>query len=186
MYKAEIEAYSNLSRPLQTMEIPALLLDKFAAKHEYARIFVFGEVSTMSRKLLAYGCLLWLVGTIGVRFWGRLLLHPGSAAGTFLLYVLSFVAMAGLARRLCRLAGLPRSEWPSGAVSLALPTLLLDPWSSAFFSTVFPNISPAAAGLFGGWMLCCCAGALTGATIGRVIGTSENKAVAVGLSGYPH
>ena len=120
----------------------------------------------MSRKLLGYGFILWLVGTIAVRFWGGFLLHPGSVLQTFLLYGLSFLAMAGLSRRLCRLVGLPRSKWPSGAVSLALPTLLLDPLSSAFFSAVFPNITAAAAGLFGGWMLCCCAGALTGATVG--------------------
>ena len=129
----------------------------------------------MSRKLLAYGFVLWLAGTIGVRLWGGFLLHPGSLLGTFLLYVLSFLAMAGLARRLCRVAGLTRNEWPSGAVSLALPTLLLDPLSSAFFPAVFPNITPAAAGLFGGWMLCCCAGALTGATIGTPIGTARNE-----------
>jgi hypothetical protein len=120
----------------------------------------------MKGRLLVYGLILWLAGTLGVRLWGRFLLHPGSLLGTFLLYALSFLAMAALARRLCRRAGLTRSEWPSGAVSLALPTLLLDPLSSAFFPVVFPNITPAAAGLFGGWMLCCCAGALIGATIG--------------------
>jgi Family of unknown function (DUF5367) len=120
----------------------------------------------MNRTLLAYGMVLWLVGTIGVRLWGKFLLHPGSVLGTFLLYALSLVVMAGLTRRLCRLAALPRSQWPAGAVALALPTLLLDPLSSAFFPAVFPNVAPSAAGLFGGWMLCCCAGALLGATIG--------------------
>jgi len=124
----------------------------------------------MSRRLLAYGFLLWLAGTVGVRLWGRFLLHPGSLLGTSLLYALSFLAMAGLSPRLCRQAALPRREWPSGAISLALPTLLLDPLSSAFFPVVFPNITPAAAGLFGGWMLCCCAGVLLGATIGAARG----------------
>ena len=129
----------------------------------------------MSRRLLAFGFVLWLAGTLGVRLWGRFLLHPGSLLGTFLLYALSFLAMAGLARRLCRRAGLRRSEWPAGAVSLALPTLLLDPLSSAFFPTVFPNITPAAAGLFGGWMLCCCAGALAGVMIGMPMGRARGE-----------
>ena len=132
----------------------------------------------MSRKLLVYGLVLWLGGTLGVRFWGAYLLRPGSVPGTLILYVLSFLAMGGLARRLCRQAGLPRGEWPSGAVSLALPTLLLDPLSSAFFSAVFPNIPPSAAGLFGGWMLCCCAGALTGATVGAAAGKAQEEAAA--------
>jgi hypothetical protein len=120
----------------------------------------------VNRKLFAYGFVLWLAGTLAVRFWGRFLLRPGSLTGTSLLYVLSFLAMGALSRRLCRVAGLPRRGWPSGAISLALPTLLLDPLSSAFFPAVFPNITASAAGLFGGWMLCCCAGALLGATIG--------------------
>jgi len=45
------------------------------------------------------------------------------------------------------------------------PTLLLDPFSSAFFPIVFPNIAPEMAGVFGGWMLLCCAAALVGVTI---------------------
>jgi hypothetical protein len=126
----------------------------------------------MNRKLLIYGCVLWLLGTAGVRLGGRFVLHPGSVLGTLLLFGVSFVAMAWLARRLCRRAGLPRADWPSGAVALALPTLLLDPLTSAFFPLVFPSVTPAAAGLFGGWMLCCCAGALIGATIGSALGAA--------------
>ena len=124
----------------------------------------------MNRKLFAYGFLFWLVGTVAVRFWGRFLLRPGSLPATALLYVLSFVAMGVLTRRLCRAVGLSRQEWPSAAISLALPTLLLDPLSSAFFPAVFPNIAASAAGLFGGWILCCCAGALLGATLGAARG----------------
>jgi len=132
----------------------------------------------MNRRLLVYGLGLWLVGTIGVRLWGSFLLHPGSLLGTSLLYILSFLAMAGLARKLCRLAGLPRRDWPRGAVSLSLPTLLLDPLSSAFFPSVFPNVTPAAAGLFGGWMLCCCAGAMSGAMIGLPVAISRDEPAA--------
>jgi hypothetical protein len=73
--------------------------------------------------------------------------------------------MAFLARRMC--GRLPPQEWLAGAVSLVLPTLLLDPFSSAFFPAVFPNIDPSAAGVFGGWMMWCCAGALAGVMIRR-------------------
>ena len=55
-----------------------------------------------------------------------------------------------------------KAMWPAGGISLALPTLLFDPFSSAFFSAIFPNIAPEMAGVFGGWMLVCCAGALLG------------------------
>jgi hypothetical protein len=120
----------------------------------------------MNGKLLIYGLALWIVGTIGIRLDGQSLLRPGSAAATIGLYALSILAMALVARRICKAAGLPRGQWPAGAVSLVLPTLLLDPLSSAFFAVVFPNVTPSAAGLFGGWMLSCCAGALLGATVG--------------------
>lgn len=122
----------------------------------------------MKGKLLIYGFALWLAGTIGVRFGGQFLLRPGSSVATLSLYALSIVVMALLTRRLCRVARLERVDWPAGAVALALPTLLLDPFSCAFFPAVFPNIAPSAAGLFGGWMLCCCAGAFLGATVGAV------------------
>jgi hypothetical protein len=120
----------------------------------------------MNRTMLLYGFGLWVIGTVSVRLGGQFLLRPGSAFTTLVLYAASIAAMALLTRRLCRAAGLPRHEWPAGAVSLALPTLVLDPLSSAFFPAIFPNIAPSAAGLFGGWMLCCCAGALLGATLG--------------------
>jgi hypothetical protein len=73
--------------------------------------------------------------------------------------------MAIVVRRLCSRAGLPREQWLQGAVLVALPTLLLDPFSSAFFPVLFPNMSPEVAGVFGGWMLWCCAGALIGVMI---------------------
>jgi hypothetical protein len=43
-----------------------------------------------------------------------------------------------------------------------LPTLLLDPFSCAFFTVIFPNVEPGAAGVLGGWMLIFCAGAVVG------------------------
>ncbi|MGA3024636.1 MAG: DUF5367 family protein [Bryobacteraceae bacterium] len=110
---------------------------------------------------------IWIAGTIALRLFGQRLLHPGNWTGTLLLFALSFPAMAWIVRRLCKRFQLPPDQWPAGAISIALPTLLLDPFSSAFFPAVFPNIAPEAAGLFGGWMLFCCAGALVGATIRR-------------------
>jgi hypothetical protein len=67
--------------------------------------------------------------------------------------------MAFLVRRLCSGLG--------GAVLVLAPTLLLDPFSSAFFPVVFPNMAPEVAGVFGGWMLWCCAAGLLGTTFGR-------------------
>jgi Family of unknown function (DUF5367) len=116
---------------------------------------------------LLCGLAIWLGGTIALRLFGQRLLHSGHWMETLLLFAISFPLMAFVVRRLCKRFRLAREQWPAGAISIALPTLLFDPFSSAFFPAVFPNIPPDAAGLFGGWMLFCCAGALVGATLRR-------------------
>src|SRR5215472_1931645 len=114
----------------------------------------------MNTRLLLYGLAAWIAATVALRFTGQYLLHPGDWTKTLTLFAISFPLMAWLIRLLC--SGLPREQWLAGAVAVLLPTLLLDPFSSAFFPVVFPNMSPELAGVFGGWMLWCCAGGLVG------------------------
>jgi len=127
------------------------------ALYEYEFMFML-----MNVRLVLTGFIIWLAATIALRFGGQHLLRPGDWKGTLILFALTFPLIAWLVRRLCVRAGLPQAEWLAGAISLLLPTLLLDPFSSAFFPAVFPNMSPQVAGIFGGWMLWCCAAALVG------------------------
>jgi len=106
-----------------------------------------------------------MAATAILRFAGPGLLRPGSPVRTFILFAISFAACAWLVRRLCLGSALPRDQWPAVAIAVLIPTLVLDPFASAFFPQVFPNLSPDAGGLFGGWMLICCAGGLIGVTI---------------------
>jgi hypothetical protein len=119
----------------------------------------------MKTGLVLCGLAIWAAATIALRLAGQHLLHPGNWKGTLILFAISFPLMAWLVRRLCLRFQLPREQWLSGALSVAAPTLLLDPFSSAFFPSVFPNMAPEVAGVFGGWMLWCCAGAFFGVTI---------------------
>jgi hypothetical protein len=119
----------------------------------------------MNLRLFFFGLGIWLPATITLRIAGQHILRPGDSKGTLILFAISFPLMAWLVRRLCRRFEPRPEQWPAGAISIALPTLLLDPFSSAFFPVVFPNMSPEVAGVFGGWMLWCCAGALVGVTI---------------------
>jgi hypothetical protein len=121
----------------------------------------------MNIGLFLSGVGIWLSATIALRLAGQRLLHPGDWRGTLILFAVSFPLMALLVRRLCRRSQLPPDEWLGGALSVALPTLLLDPFSSAFFPVVFPNMAPEVAGVFGGWMLWCCAGAFAGVSMRR-------------------
>jgi hypothetical protein len=120
----------------------------------------------MPRRPLILGCLIWVGATVLLRVAGGHIV-PTTPAKIVVTFVASFAAMAWLARRVCRRFEIERADWPVAAVALAAPTLLLDPFSSAFFPLIFPNIRPDAAGAFGGWMLSCVAGALFGVTIGR-------------------
>lgn len=119
----------------------------------------------MNVPLFLYGLGIWIAATIALRAAGQHLLHPGDRTGMLILFAVSFPLMAWLVRRLCGRFLLRPEQWPAGAVSVLLPTLLLDPFSSAFFPVVFPNMAQEMAGVFGGWMLWCCAGALVGVTL---------------------
>ena len=121
-------------------------------------------------RLLGAGLGLWLAGTVALRLAGQRLLPPDRAGVALLLLLAGAAGSAWLVRRLCRRAHLSRQDWLSGAVAIVLPTLSLDALSATFFPSVFPNISPAAAGFFGGWMLACCAGGLMGVSLGRTAG----------------
>jgi hypothetical protein len=114
---------------------------------------------------MLYGLGMWVAGTLALRIAGQHLLRPREPGGTFVLFAVSFPLMGLIVRRICTGFRLPREQWLEAAFLIALPTLLLDPFSSAFFPAVFPNMAPEVAGVFGGWMLWCCAGALVGASI---------------------
>src|SRR5271163_4219209 len=109
-----------------------------------------------------YGFVLWAAGTAALRLSGQTILKPENPVSIALLFAVSFPLMALVARRLCVRRQLPPDRWPRAAILLCAPSLLLDPFSSAFFAQAFPNISIQASGLFGGWILWCCAGALLG------------------------
>ena len=119
------------------------------------------------RRCFLTGFVIWLVATIVLRFAGQYILHPTSLVAIAVLLLASFPLMALVARRVCSDAGIPREDWPAAGIFLVMPTLVLDTFSTVFFPVVFPNIAPQAAGLFGGWMLCCCAGALLGVNLAR-------------------
>jgi hypothetical protein len=113
----------------------------------------------MKFRLVLYGLVGWMAATVALRAGGQYLLRPGDWAGTLVLFAVSFPLMAFLVRRLGNGLG--------GAVAVLAPTLLLDPFSSAFFPLIFPNMAPEVAGVFGGWMLWCCAAGLLGTTLRR-------------------
>jgi|ERR1700721_1483038 len=116
----------------------------------------------MRYRILVAGALLWIVGTVAIRLGGHGLLHPNRPVATLDLYLASFALMALLVPRIFRRLRVESDSWPAAATLLMLPTLILDPFSCVFFTSLFPNADPGVAGVFGGWILIFCAGAVAG------------------------
>ena len=119
------------------------------------------------QRIAVIGFLIWLFGTLVLRLAGQYVFYPQSVVAIAVLLLVSFPLMALVARRVCSDASIPRDQWPAAAIFLVTPSLVLDTFSSAFFPVVYPNIPGSAAGLFGGWILWCCAGALLGVNFAR-------------------
>jgi hypothetical protein len=113
---------------------------------------------------IVLGLLLWAVATAVLRLAPARLLPPDRPGVVLALYVASFLLFFVLIRRLPAAApDAPNArERLRAGVALFLPTLVLDALASAFFPMAYPNLSAAAAGIFGGWMLICCGGGLAG------------------------
>jgi hypothetical protein len=123
----------------------------------------------MKPRLFLVGLAIWAAATLFLRLRGQNVLDPEQPTKIAIVFALSFPLMAWLIRRLCH-GFTTRQDQFTAAIAVMLPTLLLDPFSSAFFPQVFPNIAPQMSGVFGGWMLWCCAGALVGVVIPRRAG----------------
>lgn len=119
----------------------------------------------MRKRFLLLGFLIWLAASLLLRLAPARLLAPESTAATLVLYAVSF---AGMFLLLGRLVGrLEPSRSRTAAIALVFPTLVLDAFAAAFFRSVYPNFQAAAVGIFGGWMLICCAGGLAAVLRGR-------------------
>lgn len=125
------------------------------------------NMNSYSLRVLLSGLLLWIVGTIAIRLGGHYILRTGRPFSTVTLYLLSFFLMGVLVRRILHGLGIKSESWCAAATLLMLPTLILDPFSCIFFGAVFPNLDPDIAGIFGGWMLIFCGGAVAGVWVKR-------------------
>jgi hypothetical protein len=127
------------------------------------------------RYVFILGLLIWIAATVLIRLTGHYFLHPGHNIQTVLLYAVSLSAMLLLVRGIAYWLKIERSAWIRAAGWLALPTLVLDPFSCIFFNRLFPNMDPAAAGIFGGWMLICCCGAMLAGLLSGAAAQSKDQ-----------
>ena len=125
------------------------------------------------RKIAAVGFAIWLAATVALRVFGQLVFRNPGLGPTLVVLVVSVPLMILVARAV--LGGLAPSERALGAIVLVAPGMLLDTFSTIWFTRVFPNIRLDAAAVFGGWLLFCNAVVLLTAALWRVrIATSDD------------
>jgi hypothetical protein len=105
--------------------------------------------------MLTVGFVIWLVATIALRLAGQRILNPDRPWSILVLLAISALLMYRLPRLLFRLFAIPPQDRALGGIALVAPGMLLDTVSAICFATVFPNMRPDVAGLFGGWLLLC-------------------------------
>jgi len=101
------------------------------------------------RRVAITGFVIWAAATIALRLAGQFVFRS-----PLLLFLVSLPAMIFVARAVLVRFRTAR-ERALAAIVLVAPGMLLDTISAAWFGSIFPNIRPDAAGLFGGWLLFC-------------------------------
>lgn len=107
------------------------------------------------KRVFMVGLVIWLVATIALRVAGQRMFRPDRPWSVIALLAISAPLMFLLPRWLFSRFSIPREQRALGGIALTAPGMFLDTVSAICFSTVFPNIRPDAAGLFGGWLLFC-------------------------------
>jgi hypothetical protein len=115
------------------------------------------------KPLAIAGFVIWLLASLALRLWGQWILRPADPIATVALLAVSAPLMFLLPRRLFRIFRIDPGDYAAGGIALVAPGMILDTISAIWFSSAFPNIPAAAAGLFGGWLLFCNVLALIGA-----------------------
>jgi Family of unknown function (DUF5367) len=107
------------------------------------------------KRVFIVGVAIWLVATIALRLGGQRMFHPERPWSIISLLAVSALLMFLLPRGLFSRFSIPQEQRALAGIALAAPGMFLDTVSAICFSSVFPNIRPDAAGLFGGWLLFC-------------------------------
>jgi hypothetical protein len=107
------------------------------------------------KRLFMVGFVIWLVATIALRIAGQWILNPDRVWSIIALLAISGLLLFRLPRLLFSRFSIPQEQRALGGIALVAPGMFLDAVSAIYFSIVFPNIRPDAAGLFGGWLLFC-------------------------------
>ncbi|AFK19368.1 hypothetical protein E6P09_11340 [Haloferax mediterranei ATCC 33500] len=120
-----------------------------------------------ARILLGIGLAVALMAGFVFRIVGQLVLDPSRPLLVTAVFALTVPVMWTLAVGIFRWRGLSGGAKREAAVLLVVPGMLIDAVSTSLFSVVYPNMSLAAAGLFGGLLLLAYATVLVAGFVAR-------------------
>lgn len=122
---------------------------------------------------MALGFFLWLVNAAIFRFAGQYFFYPG-VAPPFLLFAVVAVIGATITFLLLKLLREARGDEAEAALSVALPSLLLNALLIHEFAQIFPNLDGALDGVYGALaMIYAASMALTGLMMTRLAPEDE-------------
>ena len=120
----------------------------------------------MKRKLFfGIGFLIWLLATVSFRLAGHVFFRDEEPAILALIWLVTLIAMLGLALLIFRWQGLNRAGRFEAAVWLVISGMVLDAFVTEGFAGFFPNMPASAASSFGAWLLLAYASVLLAAII---------------------
>jgi Family of unknown function (DUF5367) len=99
------------------------------------------------------GFVLWLIVTVVFRFTGHMFFDPANSGLMIGLYAAIIPVMMILTFVIYLILRVPPSGHSLASSSIALPGMLLSAAIMPFYSTILPNMNPAADALFGGWLM---------------------------------
>jgi|GEM_PF-2257640 len=132
-----------------------------------------------SSEPIAYGFLfflsvvIWAMGALTFRLWGHIFFNPDSnlsMGASFLFLLVFWIPLVYGIFQWTKVLPEQRSEV---AIYMAIPSMLLDVFTTYFFEQFYPNMSVTASGQYAAWLLCAYALFLLVAVITGKSGNSQ-------------
>ena len=101
----------------------------------------------------AWGVVVAVVSTVGLRLFGQHVFITGDSTQSMLLFAITVPLIASVTLPVYRMARIGPTVASRAAICIALPGILFDSFAVRSFHSVYPNMPPGAAALYGSWVL---------------------------------
>lgn len=100
----------------------------------------------------AIGILVWLAGTLLMRFAGQYFFFPTNSFSMIECFLLMLLVMPSVMVGIFRWQGIKPAQAYEATMVLVIPSMLMDAVVSFCFPQIFPNVEPLVEGPFAAWL----------------------------------